>query len=157
MYKTKILPFVMLLIAVIGTANAYDLSIYGFEWKNTCINNTALLRTADVYVNGSLLSFNQTIDCVTGCSNSTLNCKPDSMSMNIWIVAVAFLVFGMIVAGVKLPFLVGLPLLMVSIIFTAYFLTMSDFFSASYQILLAVFILLEVLTMFYVIQEYRGE
>lgn len=155
----KVIAFVFLFLTSIGIANAYDVSIYGFEWENTCSNDTHLYRKADVYINDTLYPFNQTVACVNGCSNSTLDCRPTTMNLNMWLIVLTIVILAMIVAGVKLPMIVGLPLIVVSMVFTGYFL-LTDFFTSaytilsSYQMIIVSFIVLEIGAAFYVLQEY---
>lgn len=157
MKATNILIALGILLAIVTTTSfAYDLSIYGFDWENSCKNTTHLFRQADVWVNDSLLTFNQTIQCSSGCSNSTLECLPTDMSMNFWLIGITFLILLMIVLGIKLDIVVGLPMLMISVVLTSYFITM-DFFTSTYQLILGVFVLLEILSMYYVLTQMRKD
>lgn len=151
--RDKIIFTAFFVLIMTSVSYAYDVSVYDFEWENSCLNTTTLFREANIYINGSLIPVNQTVTCYNGCLNSTLSCSPSSMDLNLILIALTFLILGMIVAGVKLHVIVGLPLLMISMFFTSYFLTM-DIFTSPYTIWLATLVMLEVLTAIYVVYRY---
>lgn len=152
----KLFTVLMLLLTGVcfttSVVHAYDVSVlYGFDWTYSCQDTDTLFKTATIYINDTAYNLNQTVECSNGCSNSTLNCNPSTFDNNLVLIAIAFLVIGMVVAGVKLPEIVGLPVLMISIVFTGYFLSM-DFFTGTFKVILATFIILEILASFYVMK-----
>jgi hypothetical protein len=142
---------VSFLIVFSVLVQAYDVSIYGFEWKDTCKNTTHLLKQATIYLNNTIYTMNQTVECTNGCSSAMLDCKPSVMSNNLWLIGITFLIIFMIIIAVKMDFVIGLPMLMVGIVLTAYFISM-DFFTSTFKMVLVALVLLQLLLMYVLAQ-----
>ena len=59
-------PFIFFIFFLSFAVNASALEAVP-GWEPSCINGTHILKKADIYLNGTLYDFNQTITCPYGC------------------------------------------------------------------------------------------
>ncbi len=129
------------------------------EWSSKCLNSTHLFKETQFYNGSTLNTYNQTLPCLNGCSSSLQACVPNDFTLIIWMALGLIFIVSMIYAGYMLGtagdkgFLLGLPILMINIFFAAYLFQL-DLFSVFFDYILAVLLLLDVLAMLYVLNEY---
>jgi len=127
---------------------------FALEWEHSCLNSSTLFRETVIVVDGDETIVNQTVVCDYGCSDSLKECRPNNMVLNTYMVLVLAMFIAIIVAGYKLHIEVGLPLLMSGIFFSALFIQM-DLFTSLFRIVLSAFLLLNILIIYVVVQDYR--
>ena len=145
--KSRNMIMVLSVLFLFMTATGYAL-----EWESTCINTTHLFKEANLLYNDTTYSFNQTVNCPSGCSDNLQSCNPSAFESNFLFIIIMAIILAMMFASTKVPYALGLPILFIDMVFTLYFMLMTDYFTQYILIIMSALVVAEVIFAFYIMK-----